>query len=177
LPCKKYHVGIGTPASTSVTTVHEVPANILLIAALLTSNLQWHAGSSYKFSVKGTATHSGGSCQVLLSYDESVTFRVIRSYHGSCPLKDGDESFTIPVDTPNGNPIFAWTWYNKEGNRELYMDGVSVTIVPPVRRPQTPHGEGAEKAIPFSSLPKFFKANIGNACITIEGKEDRRSYS
>ncbi|KAK4458148.1 hypothetical protein QBC42DRAFT_308840 [Cladorrhinum samala] len=34
----------------------------------------------------------------------------------------------IPQDLPNGNATFAWTWYNKIGNRELYMNCAPVEI-------------------------------------------------
>jgi hypothetical protein len=42
----------------------------------------WAAGSDQTFTVTGTATHDGGSCQVSLSYDNGETFRVMKSFVG-----------------------------------------------------------------------------------------------
>src|SRR4051794_32913880 len=47
----------------------------------------YYAGESYNMTLKGGATHSGGSCQLSLSYDNGRTFKVIKSMIGDCPLK------------------------------------------------------------------------------------------
>ena len=30
------------------------------------------------------------------------------------------ESIEIPGDAPGGDVLFAWNWFNEEGNREMY---------------------------------------------------------
>jgi len=95
-PCKGYQVDIGTPQGGSVVT--------------------WAAGSSANLTVSGGATHNGGSCQAALSYDKGVSFKVIHSWIGSCPLSDGESfTFTVPADAASGSAMFAWVWYNEVG--------------------------------------------------------------
>ncbi|KFY13967.1 hypothetical protein V492_02939, partial [Pseudogymnoascus sp. VKM F-4246] len=67
----------------------------------------------------------------------------------------------VPGDTPAGPAVFAWTWFNKVGNREMYMNCASVTITA---------GSGATKAA-FSKLPAMFVANAGNGCTTVESSD------
>ncbi|RDL37109.1 uncharacterized protein BP5553_04542 [Venustampulla echinocandica] len=122
----------------------------------------WTAGQKYNFTVTGGAPHGGGSCQIALSYD-SKTFSTIHSYIGSCPLSSGQNfDFTLPSDAKTGPAMFAWVWYNKVGNREIYMNCASVNIAA---------GTGAKPAVAFSSRPSLFLANLGNGCTTVEGKD------
>ena len=142
-PCKGYQSDLGTTAGTSVVT--------------------WKAGGAYNFTVQGGATHGGGSCQIALSYDKGVSFTVIHSYIGSCPLSSGEDfQFTLPEDAPTGPSMFAWVWYNEIGNREIYMNCASITI---------DAGSGSKPATAFTSRPDLFIANLGNGCTTVEGKE------
>ncbi|KAK3984902.1 hypothetical protein QBC44DRAFT_251780 [Cladorrhinum sp. PSN332] len=64
----------------------------------------------------------------------------------------------IPKDLPNGNATFAWTWYNKIGNRELYMNCAPVAI----------SGGSSDTAF-FNQLPEMFVANIPGKCTTENG--------
>ncbi|KFY68934.1 hypothetical protein V496_00685 [Pseudogymnoascus sp. VKM F-4515 (FW-2607)] len=130
-PCKGYLTDLGTRAGNSVAT--------------------WSAGSSQNFIVDGLTTHGGGSCQASLSIDEGRTFKVIHSYIGNCPLASS-YSFRVPSDTPIGAALFAWTWFNKIGNREMYMNCARVTIGV---------GSGTETTA-FNSRPNVFVANVGN---------------
>jgi hypothetical protein len=142
-PCKGYQTDLGTPAGASVVT--------------------WNAGGAYNFSVEGGAVHGGGSCQIALSYDKGVSFSVIHSYVGSCPLSSGEDfQFTLPADAPTGAAMFAWVWYNEIGNREMYMDCASITV---------DAGKGPAPATKFADRPDLFVANLGNGCTTVEGKE------
>ena len=138
-PCKGYQVDFGTPAGKSVAT--------------------WAAGGTYNFSVVGGATHNGGSCQASLSYDGGKSFTVIHSFVGGCPLSPSFD-FQVPSDAKTGDMMFAWTWYNNVGNRELYMNCATVTIT----------GAAGNKSggTPFSSRPSIFVANMDNGCTTIE---------
>ncbi|KAJ9667553.1 hypothetical protein H2201_002422 [Coniosporium apollinis] len=118
------------------------------------------AGSSQILSFTGSASHGGGSCQLSLSKDKEPTknskFKVIKSYIGGCPGagpgNSGGEnhSFQIPADFPNGEYALAWTWFNKIGNREMYMNCAPVTIT----------GGGNDDSI-FEALPDMFVANLG----------------
>ncbi|KAI9703745.1 MAG: hypothetical protein M1836_007515 [Candelina mexicana] len=141
--------------------------------APLHSVTTYTAGLSYNMSVAGGATHDGGSCQISLSYDNGATFRVIRSMVGGCPLKDTYD-FTIPSFAPRGNALFAWTWFNKVGNREMYMNCAEVTIAgssaPPSR---IRRGTRRATATSIDTLPQIFKTNIGSksSCTTIEGED------
>jgi hypothetical protein len=130
-PCKGHLTDLGTQAGSSVAT--------------------WSAGSSQNFTVVGVTTHGGGSCQASLSIDGGMTFKVIHSYIGNCPLASS-YPFKVPSDTPTGPALFAWTWFNKIGNREMYMNCASVTIGV---------GSGTESTA-FNSRPDVFSANVGN---------------
>lgn len=90
-------------------------------------SITYTAGSTYNMSLAGTATHGGGSCQLSLSYDNGQSFKVIKSMIGGCPLTDTYD-FTIPASAPSGDALFAWTWQNKLGNREFYMNCAAVNI-------------------------------------------------
>ena len=141
-PCKGYH-----------TTVPEPIAN-------------YTAGDTYTASFLGSATHSGGSCQFALSYDKGATFHVIKSVIGGCPLKDL-YAFRIPEEVPNGDEVlFSWTWVNREGNREFYMDCAWITI-----KGSSTKDEDASKAL--FNLPGLYVANIEaiNECVTIEQED------
>jgi hypothetical protein len=143
-PCKGYQVDFSKPEGKSTVT--------------------WQAGGTYNLTLSGTATHEGGSCQVSLSYDQGKTWKAFHSWIGQCPLKP-TWSFTLPNDTPAGDAIFSWTWFNKIGNREMYMNCAHVTI-------QGRSGFDARSpSDPFSSRPAQFVANVNNGCGTLEGKD------
>jgi hypothetical protein len=64
----------------------------------------------------------------------------------------------VPKDIPNGNATFAWTWFNKIGNREMYMNCAPVIIT-----------GGSDDQSFFNELPTMFTANIAGACTTNNG--------
>ncbi|KFY68431.1 hypothetical protein V496_01053 [Pseudogymnoascus sp. VKM F-4515 (FW-2607)] len=139
-PCKGSLSDLGTPEGTPVE--------------------YFVAGDYERYMIRGTATHGGGSCQVSLSVDGGTTFKVIKSYIGSCIQPDIYREIKIPNDVPAGPAVFAWTWFNKLGNREMYMNCASITIE-----------KGTNKtapSVPFGSLPDIFVANISNNCSTAE---------
>ncbi|KAK0652034.1 hypothetical protein B0T16DRAFT_322987 [Cercophora newfieldiana] len=135
-------------------------------------------GSSQPLNFVGTAVHGGGSCQVSITYDtapnKNSVWKVIHSIEGGCPAKNTagnlgndpnfkvpfDYSFPIPSDIPAGNATIAWTWLNKIGNREFYMNCAPVNLI----------GSGGDKSN-WESLPDMLVANIGNGCTTEEGKD------
>jgi hypothetical protein len=133
-------------------------------------------GTQHSFQLMGSAVHGGGSCQISITYDVNPTkdsvWKVIQSYHGACPIftkgNIGDDAnkmldpiaVMIPAGLKKGNAVFAWTWFNKVGNREMYMDCAPITI----------GGDSTSDAV-FNSLPKMFVANInapGKQCDTAE---------
>ncbi|KAL4907122.1 hypothetical protein BDW74DRAFT_189682 [Aspergillus multicolor] len=134
-----------------------------------TSVATYSPGQTYDLELTGSATHGGGSCQISLSYDKGKTFQVIHSMLGGCPIPLKYQ-FTIPADAPSGEALLAWSWFNKVGNREMYMNCAQVTVGNPARE------EGfttISKRDAFSSLPPIFVANVNGPgqCTTIEGQE------
>jgi hypothetical protein len=142
-PCKGYQSDLGTPAGKSVA--------------------DWAAGSSQSFTITGGASHMGGSCQAALSYDKGKTFTVIHSFIGDCPT-GGSFKFAVPSDAPAGAALFAWTWFNNVGNREMYMNCASITITGSSGVKRAAKRAGTS----FTSRPSLFVANLGNGCTTKE---------
>nr|OQO15673.1 hypothetical protein B0A51_16803 [Rachicladosporium sp. CCFEE 5018] len=143
-PCKNYHLTAGyTPVAT------------------------YTAGSRYNISLEGSATHLGGSCQLSLSYDEGKTFKIIKSIIGGCLLTSSYD-FTVPEFMPEGNALFAWTWQNREGNREFYMNCAQVEIETAGSKKEKRAG-----AKSIDDLPNLWVADlIGvNGCTTAEGED------
>ncbi|KAK7431297.1 hypothetical protein QQZ08_002068 [Neonectria magnoliae] len=138
-PCKGYQSLLGTAAGAPTVT--------------------WQAGQQYNMSIAGGADHGGGSCQASLSFDKGNTWTVIQSYIGNCPIAPSSSfKFTLPVDTPAGVALFAWTWFNRIGNREMYMNCAAITVKP---------GSGTPSTL-LSKRPAMFVANVGNGCKTTE---------
>lgn len=126
----------------------------------------YEAGSSYNMSIVGGAPHMGGSCQLSLSYDNGATFKVIKSMIGGCPLAN-DYTFTIPDSAPTGTPLFAWTWFNDVGNREMYMNCAAVNVIG-----KSAYSSDGLSSSGMDSLPNIYLANIGSksSCRTVEDK-------
>ena len=126
------------------------------------------AGTDQALTFSGTAVHGGGSCQISISKDKEPTaqsqFKVIHSIIGGCPGVDGGPSeftFQVPKEFPNGEYALAWTWFNKIGNREMYMNCAPITVT-----------GGSDEDTFFDNLPDMFVANIPDSeCTTPEGKD------
>ena len=132
---------------------------------------------------KGSATHGGGSCQLSLTEDREPTkdskWKVIKSYEGGCPTKaeklaggaTADNAlhldFAIPEGINPGKYTLAWTWFNRIGNREMYMNCAPVTVAS--ASSQQCH-KSIQKQTP--NFPPMFIANI-NGCITKENVDIR----
>lgn len=134
-------------------------------------------GATQKMSFTGSAVHGGGSCQISITYDaqpnKQSSFKVIHSIQGGCPARNAagnigndpnapapDEyEFKIPDDIPNGKATLAWSWMNKIGNREFYMNCAPIEIT---------GKEGSQSAL--AALPDMLVANIApSTCATVEG--------
>jgi hypothetical protein len=74
---------------------------------------------------------------------------------------DCSRTFQVPFDArlPSGDFVFAWTWFNKIGNREMYMNCAPITIT-----------NGASDLTFFNTLPAIFVANLPSlgTCTTAE---------
>ncbi|KAE8446041.1 hypothetical protein EG329_012549 [Mollisiaceae sp. DMI_Dod_QoI] len=154
-------------------------------------------GSSQSLAFTGSATHGGGSCQISITYDQaptkSSTWKVIHSIEGGCPIKgvagnNGDSadavdpdtySFTIPTSLPTGTATLAWTWFNKIGNREMYMNCAPVTLTASSSK-RSDEDELMERnytmlmerdTSAYNALPDMFTANIGNNCGTVDSTD------
>ncbi|KAJ9061955.1 hypothetical protein DSO57_1015597 [Entomophthora muscae] len=87
----------------------------------------YKAGSNIDIHIDGIAKHKGGHCQFSMTYDQ-VNFAVLKTIMGDCIISTVHYQVAIPKDAPNGNATFAWTWFNKIGNREMYMNCVDIEI-------------------------------------------------
>lgn len=151
-------------------------------------------GSTQPLKFTGSATHGGGSCQISITYDEAPTknsvWKVIHSIEGGCPIQgvagnNGDNanavdpstySFTVPSNLPTGTAVLAWTWFNKVGNREMYMNCAPITITGGSAKREELEIRNATQLMErdtaaFNALPNMFLANIGNGCTTISSTD------
>jgi hypothetical protein len=135
----------------------------------------WPVGSVQNLTFAGTAVHGGGSCQISVSTDKAPSktskWKVIYSIEGGCPpapsnggnYVEGTKpflgfTFTIPKELPNGDLAMAWTWFNKVGNREMYMNCAPVKV-----------SGGSSDTAAFDALPDMAVANIApSTCATKE---------
>ena len=149
---------------------------------------QWNimpVNSPQTIKFQGQATHGGGSCQISLTRDTPPTkdsvFKVIKSIEGGCPSTNpgnvgtdpfgyGADSFTftIPDAVSPANYTLAWTWFNKIGNREMYMNCAPVTVTSSSTKRRRGRMTLSQRADGMDSLPDMFRANSGNGCSTAE---------
>jgi hypothetical protein len=78
-------------------------------------------------TLEGTAVHGGGHCQFGISYDNK-NFLVLKTVLNSCLLDSMTYTFNLPDNAPGGDLIVFWTWVNRIGNREYYMECADVTV-------------------------------------------------
>lgn len=85
---------------------------------------------------------------------------------GGCP-KTLTYDFTVPSHAPSGEALFAWTWQNKIGNREFYMDCAVVQI----DSADGSQHRRQDSLDTIDSLPGIWKADMKsvNNCETVEG--------
>ncbi|KAL1983498.1 hypothetical protein VTN96DRAFT_10319 [Rasamsonia emersonii] len=150
-------------------------------------------GENNPLDFYGSATHGGGSCQISLTTDAEPTkdskWMVIHSIEGGCPanvpgnLDGGPMStgastfqFKIPEGIEPGRYTLAWTWFNRIGNREMYMNCAPVNVLPASSTPSNKRDATEEKQSTSLSkrtnFPDLFVANI-NGCMTKEGVDIR----
>jgi hypothetical protein len=148
---------------------------------------QWNAGETNKIKIMGTAAHGGGSCQYSITTDPEPTkdsqWKVIHSVIGNClTVEEGNfpdlgsplttlnatqHPVTMPSNIPDGRYTFAWTWLNKVGQREFYMNCAPIQVGSGTGTAST---KSAAEAL--SALPDMFVANLPNSeCATVEGQD------
>ncbi|CAF9911433.1 MAG: hypothetical protein GOMPHAMPRED_007405 [Gomphillus americanus] len=157
---------------------------------------EWPIGSTQTLSFKGSAVHGGGSCQVSLTTDKTPTkdshFFVVHSIVGGCPSNttnggnlppnpDGTSAnkytFTVPDGVTPGEYTMAWTWFNRIGNREMYMNCAPITVTggssstKTKKRAVEKRKAAARSLIKRATYPDMFVANIGSGCGTSEGAD------
>ncbi|KAJ5851327.1 uncharacterized protein N7529_010712 [Penicillium soppii] len=127
-------------------------------------------GENMKLAFEGSAIHGGGSCQISLTKDlqpsKSSSWQVIKSFEGGCPALnsngDTDLSFKVPEGISAGKYTLAWTWFNRIGNREMYMNCAPITVTGGSSKRSN---QELEKRA--ASFPPLFVANV-NGCTTTE---------
>jgi hypothetical protein len=144
-------------------------------------------GQPQTLSFIGGATHGGGSCQISITEDKepskSSKWEVIHSIEGGCPFaSDGnlsddaagtgstDFSYKIPDSINPGQYTLAWTWFNRIGNREMYMNCAPVNVLAASKKRSVRYVE-QPKSKRATSLPDMFVANIGNGCSTVDSED------
>lgn len=146
---------------------------------------QWNAGETKTISFTGSAVHGGGSCQFSITTDpepsEKSQWKVIQSVVGGCPSNvtgnlepadpNGHGAATFPVEmpstVPDGQYTFAWTWINKIGNREFYMNCAPIKVGSSASKRSTVTASAA-----LAALPDMFVANLPDtSCSTAEGED------
>lgn len=135
-------------------------------------------GVPQSLAFMGGATHGGGSCQISVTLDKEPTkdseWKVIHSIIGGCPSnatgnlsgnsKGTDASvfqYSIPKGMPNGQYTLAWTWFNKIGNREMYMNCAPIKVT-----------GGADNNDVYDELPTMFVANLPREECSIGDSQD-----
>ena len=83
--------------------------------------------SKLTVTLEGTAVHGGGHCQFGVSYDDK-TFVVLRTVIANCLLDTKSYSFDLPQNSKGGGMTIFWTWINRIGNREYYMECADVNV-------------------------------------------------
>ncbi|KAL8684299.1 MAG: hypothetical protein Q9224_006454, partial [Gallowayella concinna] len=159
-------------------------------------------GAPQTLELIGSATHGGGSCQIALTKDlkpsKKTVWQVIHSEEGGCPssapgnLGDIDSNklpafkYQIPQGISPGEYTFAWTWFNKIGNREMYMNCAPITVTGGSKKRELEDGSPFNATEEFGSdevfkrdtpFPDLFKANMGNGCETQKPKTEPKNLA
>jgi hypothetical protein len=116
---------------------------------------QWKVGETVTLSFKGSAVHGGGSGQVVVTLDKEPnkqsSWKVVHSFEGGFPGVSGPSTWPFEViqELPSGQFTMAFTWINKIGNREFYMNCAPITVE-----------GGSDDKSAFEQLPDMAIANI-----------------
>ncbi|RKP13434.1 hypothetical protein BJ684DRAFT_10060, partial [Piptocephalis cylindrospora] len=93
------------------------------------------AGQTLPFRIQGTDNHKGGHCQFALSYDNGHTWAVLRTILEDCLTGRGGGPYSYGVQLPHGAAggpaVLSWIFFNKQGDREFYMNCIDVSLIGP----------------------------------------------
>jgi hypothetical protein len=84
--------------------------------------------NTIKITLEGTATHEGGHCQFGITLD-NINFLVLQTITNNCLINSLEYTMTLPNGMPQSNFTVFWSWINKIGNREYYMDCADVSLM------------------------------------------------
>ena len=90
-------------------------------------SVQTFSTNTITVTLEGTAVHGGGHCQFGVSYDDK-NFVVLRTVETDCLLNSMSYSFDLPENARGNDVTVFWTWINRIGNREYYMECADVTV-------------------------------------------------
>ncbi|KAK3672668.1 hypothetical protein LTR78_007480 [Recurvomyces mirabilis] len=146
------HIKVQTPTPFAPSSLDTSPLNNAAIGSSgsnfpckmrqggyeVVNRTQIKVGSAQDLIFSGSASHGGGVCQLAMTTDAEPNaqseFKLFTVIEG-CPIKDDSGSggispysFKLPEGTPNGNLTLAWMWYNRIGNREIYMNCMPVEV-------------------------------------------------
>jgi hypothetical protein len=76
---------------------------------------------------EGSATHGGGHCQFGITYDDN-TFVVLKTVMRTCLIEGMSYQLVLPSNIPSGDVTLFWTWVNRIGGREYYMECADISI-------------------------------------------------
>jgi len=84
-------------------------------------------GNIIPISLEGSATHGGGHCQFGITYDDN-TFVVLKTVMRTCLIEGMSYQLVLPSNIPSGDVTIFWTWVNRIGGREYYMECADISI-------------------------------------------------
>jgi hypothetical protein len=138
-----------------------------------------HGGGSCQVSVSKTASANPkdwkviqsmiGGCPATITVSDGNldTINTVNGYPDGqhCASPDSTETdcvksymIQVPKGVPSGQYFFSWSWFNKVGNREMYMNCAPVEVT-----------SGGSDASYLDSLPSMFMANVnGQPCTTFD---------
>jgi hypothetical protein len=121
-------------------------------------------GRTVRIQLEGSVHHSGGHCQFGVSFD-NTKFVVLKTVMDNCVVSGLSYELTLPYGFPSGNTILFWTWINKIGNREYYMECADIHITNN-NEPVLQHVTGKELLIAnldgYPTIPEFPVAGMYN---------------
>lgn len=136
----------------------------------ITAMNNFEVGDPIELNFTGSASHSGGTCQLAVTMDLEPTtkseWKIIQVFEGGCPTTStagGSHpwTFEIPKGFPNGKATLSWTWYNKVGNREIYQNCAPITVT---------GGDDNGKAY-YDSLPNWYIINLPSGSCTSSSEQ------
>jgi hypothetical protein len=84
-------------------------------------------GNKVCIKLEGSSVHGGGDCQFGVTYDDS-TFVVLKTVIDNCLIDGMNYNFDLPLNIPSGEITVFWTWINRIGNRDYYMECADITV-------------------------------------------------